>query len=57
MSIHPTAVVDQQAKIHDTAEIGPFVVIEGNVEIGEGYCCRLTRIDLRPDGHREQKTG
>lgn len=35
MSIHPTAVVDSQARIHETADIGPFTIIEGNVEIGE----------------------
>ncbi|MBN2561656.1 MAG: acyl-ACP--UDP-N-acetylglucosamine O-acyltransferase [Phycisphaerae bacterium] len=36
MAIHPTAIVDTQAEIADTAEIGPFAVIEGQVKIGEG---------------------
>jgi UDP-N-acetylglucosamine acyltransferase len=32
--IHPTAVVDRRAEIDPTAEIGPYVVIEGVVEVG-----------------------
>jgi UDP-N-acetylglucosamine acyltransferase len=36
MSIHPTALVDPTAEIHETAEIGPYVVIEKNVRIGAG---------------------
>ena len=39
MSIHPTAIIDSRAKIHTEAEIGPYVVIEGEVSIG-----RSTRI-------------
>ncbi|HYD47620.1 MAG TPA: acyl-ACP--UDP-N-acetylglucosamine O-acyltransferase [Terriglobales bacterium] len=34
MAIHPTAVVDRRAEIDATAEIGPFVVIEGPVTVG-----------------------
>lgn len=34
MSIHPTAIVSDQANIAPDAEIGPFCVIEGRVEIG-----------------------
>jgi UDP-N-acetylglucosamine acyltransferase len=34
MPIHPTAIVDAAAKIHDSAEVGPFCVISGGVEIG-----------------------
>ena len=29
MAIHPTAVVDPLAKIHETVEIGPYAVIHG----------------------------
>jgi UDP-N-acetylglucosamine acyltransferase len=36
MSIHPTAVVDAQASIDESADLGPHVVIEGPVEIGAG---------------------
>ena len=36
MPIHPTAIVDKGAKIHDKADIGPFVVIGPNVEIAAG---------------------
>jgi UDP-N-acetylglucosamine acyltransferase len=36
MSIHPTAVIDRQAEIDETAEIGPYVIIEGPVRIGAG---------------------
>ncbi len=35
MSIHPTALVDPQAKIGGNVEIGPFSVIHGDVEIGD----------------------
>jgi len=32
--IHPTAIVDARATIDPTAEIGPYVVIDGPVEVG-----------------------
>ncbi len=35
MAIHPTAVVDKQAEVAASAEIGPFAIIEGPVRIGE----------------------
>jgi UDP-N-acetylglucosamine acyltransferase len=51
MPIHPTAVVDPRAEIDSTADIGPFVVIEGPVRIGAGtrvlahaYLCGATQI-------------
>lgn len=34
MSIHPTAVIDTAAIIDPTADIGPFVVVEGPVRVG-----------------------
>ena len=34
MPIHPTAIVDRRATIDASADIGPFVVIEGPVDIG-----------------------
>ena len=34
MPIHPTAIVDARATIDLTAEIGPYVVIDGPVEVG-----------------------
>jgi UDP-N-acetylglucosamine acyltransferase len=34
MPIHPTAIVDPQASIHETADIGPFCIIGAEVEIG-----------------------
>ena len=34
MRIHPTALIDPQAEIAESAEIGPFVVIESGVKIG-----------------------
>ena len=36
MSIHSTAVIDSCAEIHEEAEIGPYVVVEGPVKIGRG---------------------
>ncbi|MCQ2227593.1 MAG: acyl-ACP--UDP-N-acetylglucosamine O-acyltransferase [Bacteroidales bacterium] len=34
--IHPSAVIDPEAKIGENVEIGPFVTIEKNVVIGDG---------------------
>lgn len=34
MPIHPTAIIDPRARIDSSAKIGPFCVIEGEVEIG-----------------------
>ncbi len=34
MPIHPTAVVDRRAEIDATADIGPYVVIDGPVRLG-----------------------
>lgn len=34
MAIHPTAVIDPQAEIDSTADVGPYVVIEGPVRVG-----------------------
>ncbi len=39
MSVHPSAIVDRQAKIHPTATIAAHVVIEGPVQIGAD--CRI----------------
>ncbi|MBL7068471.1 MAG: acyl-ACP--UDP-N-acetylglucosamine O-acyltransferase [Candidatus Omnitrophica bacterium] len=35
MQIHPTAIVDKDAKIGNNVSIGPYSVIEGGVEIGD----------------------
>src|ERR1700730_9060982 len=34
MPIHPTAIVDHQARIAESAEIGPYCIIGAEVEIG-----------------------
>ncbi|MBX5496330.1 MAG: acyl-ACP--UDP-N-acetylglucosamine O-acyltransferase [Bryobacteraceae bacterium] len=34
MPIHPTAIVDPRARIHESAEIGPYCIIGPEVEIG-----------------------
>jgi UDP-N-acetylglucosamine acyltransferase len=34
MPVHPTAIVDPAASIHDTADIGPYCIIGAEVEIG-----------------------
>ena len=34
MPVHPTAIVDRGAKIHETAEIGPYCIIGPDVQIG-----------------------
>jgi UDP-N-acetylglucosamine acyltransferase len=36
MAIHPTACVDRRAEIDSSAEVGPFVVIDGPVRVGPG---------------------
>jgi UDP-N-acetylglucosamine acyltransferase len=36
MKIHPTAIIDKNAKLHESVEVGPFSIIEADVEIGEG---------------------
>lgn len=36
MSIHPTAIISNKAKIHHSVDIGPYAVVYDNVEIGEG---------------------
>ena len=34
MSVHPTAVISEKSKIHETASIGPYVILRGEVDIG-----------------------
>jgi UDP-N-acetylglucosamine acyltransferase len=36
MPIHPTALVDRRAEIDPTADIGPYVIVEGRVVVGAG---------------------
>ncbi len=36
MSIHPTAIIDPQARLHSSVRVGPYAVIGPEVEIGEG---------------------
>jgi UDP-N-acetylglucosamine acyltransferase len=36
MAIHPTAIVDRRAEIDPSAELGPYVVVEGPVVVGAG---------------------
>lgn len=36
MPVHPSAIVDPQARIAETAEIGPFCIVGSEVEIGPG---------------------
>ena len=35
-TIHPTAVVDQRARLAASVTVGPYTVIDGDVEVGEG---------------------
>jgi UDP-N-acetylglucosamine acyltransferase len=39
VSIHPSAVVHPEARLHPTVTVGPLAVIDGHVEVGEG--CRV----------------
>ena len=36
MKIHPTAIIDPKAELHESVEVGPYSIIEGDVKIGEG---------------------
>ncbi|MCH7705038.1 MAG: acyl-ACP--UDP-N-acetylglucosamine O-acyltransferase [Planctomycetes bacterium] len=36
MSIHPTAIIDTEAELHESVEVGPFCVIEENVRVDAG---------------------
>ncbi len=35
-TIHPTAVVSAEAKLHESVAVGPFAIVEGSVTLGEG---------------------
>ena len=32
--IHPTAVIDPKAELHETVQVGPYAVIDANVRVG-----------------------
>ena len=34
--IHPTAVIDPTAELHESVKVGPFCVVGANVKIGKG---------------------
>ncbi|MDP9141072.1 MAG: acyl-ACP--UDP-N-acetylglucosamine O-acyltransferase [Pseudomonadota bacterium] len=36
LRIHPTAIVDARAELHETVEVGPYSIIDAGVKIGEG---------------------
>lgn len=36
MSIHPTALVSDNAKLHESVTVGPYAVIKGKVDLDEG---------------------
>jgi UDP-N-acetylglucosamine acyltransferase len=38
--VHPTAVIDPEADLGEDVEVGPFVVIEGPVQVGAGCVLR-----------------
>jgi UDP-N-acetylglucosamine acyltransferase len=35
MNVHPTAIIDQRAKVHPSCRVGPYCVIGPEVELGE----------------------
>ena len=39
VSIHPSAIVHAEARLHPTVEVGPLAVIDAHVQVGEG--CRI----------------
>ena len=36
MNIHPTAIIEQGAKLHESVKVGPYSIIESGAVIGEG---------------------
>ena len=44
--IHPTAIVDPQAKVAEDVEIGPYSIVESETEIGRG-CVLRERVIIR----------
>ncbi len=38
MSIHPTAIINKGAQLHESVSVGAYAVIGENVKIGEGTC-------------------
>ena len=52
MQIHPTAVVDSKARLPTNGVIGPYCVVEDDVELGEG-----TRLDAHVVAHRGVRLG
>lgn len=59
MPIHPTAVVDPMAEVDSSADIGPYVITEGLVNIGArarisafvaiaGFTCLATGCEVFP---------
>ncbi|MGA3088963.1 MAG: acyl-ACP--UDP-N-acetylglucosamine O-acyltransferase [Terriglobales bacterium] len=45
MSIHPTAVIDSNSKIHPSCQVGPYCVIGAQVELGES-CHLLSHVTI-----------
>ncbi|MFQ5664292.1 MAG: acyl-ACP--UDP-N-acetylglucosamine O-acyltransferase [Terriglobia bacterium] len=52
MEIHPTAVIHPQARLPASGVIGPYCVVEEDVEIGDG-----TRLDAHVVAHRGVRLG
>ena len=52
MAVHPTATVSQRARLGEGAVIGPYCVVEDEVEIGPG-----TRLDAHVVAHRGVRLG
>lgn len=38
MMIHPTAIIDDRARLHESVQVGAYSIIEADVVIGEGCC-------------------
>jgi len=46
MKIHPTAVIDPQARVHASSEIGPYCTIGPDVELGED-CSLISHVVIQ----------
>lgn len=45
-NIHPSSIIDPQAKLADDVTVGPWCIIQGDVSVGQG-CVIMERVTLR----------
>ena len=53
--IHPTAIVHKNAQIHDSAEIGPYAIIDEHVTLGADCVVEAARAPHRPNNDQQRQ--